>query len=338
MEEIEVIIKLSPKNQIYYISIRKSDTILKLKEYCQFLSKIPPDQQNLLYKGKILLNEKLISDYNIENNQDILLVKRGDPTPQNDQLNQNSNNLNLNKNCLNINNINFSIDKEINFNNISNFYSKIDLDSFLNNVDVNNLNNLCQSFGLGCFSELSEFEIQKAIKTLNDPSFREIFNNAMQDPSLIEMAFNDPVIQEKIKNIPSLNFGFQSLNILLIPHYFQMAQNMFSKKNQNQNENYGTEISKPPDPFENLHNNQINQMMNSSGQISNINNFNNNTGNKEKFGNNRINIDYKEKYKEQLSQLKNMGFINEENNIEALKISKGIIDDNVLDKLLKEKN
>ena len=47
MEEIEVIIKLSPENIINYISIRKSDTILKLKEYYQIISKIPPDQQNL---------------------------------------------------------------------------------------------------------------------------------------------------------------------------------------------------------------------------------------------------------------------------------------------------
>ena len=338
MEEIEVIIKLSPKNQIYYISIRKSDTILKLKEYCQFLSKIPPDQQNLLYKGKILLNEKLISDYNIENNQDILLVKKVDPTPESAQLKQTSNNLNSIENFLKNNNKIFSNNKEANYNEIAHSCSKLNFGSLFDNLDYNNLDNLYQSFGIGNFSEIHGIESQKFEEKLNDPSFREIFNNVIHDPSLIEMALYNPEFQEKIKNIPPLNFAFQNINALLIPHYFQMAQNIFIKKKQNENENYGTEISKPPDPFENLHNNQINQMMNSSGQISNINNFNNNTGNKENFGNNRINIDYKEEYKEQLSQLKNMGFINEENNIEALKISNGIIDDNVLDKLLKEKN
>ena len=51
--------------------------------------------------------------------------------------------------------------------------------------------------------------------------------------------------------------------------------------------------------------------MDFSGQIPNINNFNNNTENKDNFKINGINIDYKEKYKEQLSQLKNMGFIKE---------------------------
>ena len=113
-----------------------------------------------------------------------------------------------------------------------------------------------------------------------------------------------------------------------------MAQSMMPKKN----ENCGTGISEPPGPFENLNNNQINQMMDFSGQKPNIKNFNNITGNKENLGNKGINTDYKEKYKEQLSQLKNMGFINEGNNIQALKQSNGIIDNEVLDKLLQEKN
>ena len=75
MEEIEVNIKIAANNQIYSLPIRKSDTITKLKEYCQIISNIPPAQQNLLYKGKILSNEKLIKDYDIENNHEIILVK-----------------------------------------------------------------------------------------------------------------------------------------------------------------------------------------------------------------------------------------------------------------------
>ena len=79
MEEIEVNIKIAENNKIYNIPIRKLDTILKLKEYCKIISNTPQDQQNLLYKGKILLDEKLINDYNIENNHDIILVKKKAP-------------------------------------------------------------------------------------------------------------------------------------------------------------------------------------------------------------------------------------------------------------------
>ena len=320
MEEIEVIIKLSPENIINYLSIRKSDTILKLKEYCQIISKIPPDQQNLLYKGKILVNENLISDYNIENNHEILLLKKGDQTPENAQLNQNSN-FNLNETFLKNNNINISNNKEMNFNEVAKVYSKLNLDSFINNIDFNGINSLAQSFGIGKISDLFGIEPQKMKEKLNDPTFKEIFNNIGKDPSLIEMAFDHPKFKEKIINNPALKFGFQNLNALLIPKYFQMAQNILPKQKQNENENNGTTISNPPEPFGNLNNNQINQIMDFSSQVSNINNFNNNnnTENKDNFKISEINIDYKEKYKEQLSQIKNMGFTNEEANIQVLK-------------------
>lgn len=91
MDQIEVNIKLAQNNHLYTLPIRKLDTIYKLKEYCQVLSQIPQDQQNLFYEGKILLNEKLISDYNIEDNHNILLEKKEDQKSVNVPLNQNSN-------------------------------------------------------------------------------------------------------------------------------------------------------------------------------------------------------------------------------------------------------
>ena len=83
MEQIEVNIKLASNNQVYNLPIRKSESIIKLKEYCQIISNIPQDQQILLYKGKMLLNEKLIKDYDIENNQEIILAKREEQKPMN---------------------------------------------------------------------------------------------------------------------------------------------------------------------------------------------------------------------------------------------------------------
>ena len=113
-----------------------------------------------------------------------------------------------------------------------------------------------------------------------------------------------------------------------------MGLNTFQKNERNSIEDSESEISTPPDPFGNLFNNQINQLKNSSSQLPIINTFNNNnTGNKENFKNSGVNIDYKEKYKDQLSQLKNMGFFNEEINIQALKQSNGITE-NAIDMLL----
>ena len=89
MDLIEVTIKLQTKNLMNYMLIGRSDKIEKLKERCEKLSDIPPDEQILIYKGKILLNDNLISYYNIDNNDNIILKKKEEPSPVNIPLNQN---------------------------------------------------------------------------------------------------------------------------------------------------------------------------------------------------------------------------------------------------------
>ena len=76
MEEIQVKIKMTSNAKVYNVKITKSDTILKLKEEVEKQTQIPPLSQNLVYKGRILVNEKLVSDYNIENDHTIILVNK----------------------------------------------------------------------------------------------------------------------------------------------------------------------------------------------------------------------------------------------------------------------
>ena len=168
MEEIEVNIKLQENNRVYNIPIRKSDTILKLKEYCKIISNIPQDQQNLLYKEKILLDDKIINDYNIENNHDIILAKKKDPKSVNIPISQNSNNYNSKENFININNINFSNNKEINPNEVANAFNKVpDYFSIFNNADLNLIDKLFKIYGLGKFSDMTGVENQEFKEILN---------------------------------------------------------------------------------------------------------------------------------------------------------------------------
>ena len=199
MEQIEVNIKLESNNKIYNIPIRKLDTVLKLKEYCKILSKIPPDQQNLLYKGKILSDEKLINDYNIENNQNIILVKKEKPKIINTPIESFKND------------IRFPINKEINYNKIVNAARQIpDITSYLNNVDFNKLDNYYKAMGLGSFSDLIGCEPQVFKELLKDPSIRDMMNNVLKDPSLLELTFNNPELKNKIKNNHFMRFCFQN--------------------------------------------------------------------------------------------------------------------------------
>ena len=181
MDQIEVNIKLAQNNHLYTLPIRKLDTIYKLKEYCQVLSQIPQDQQNLFYEGKILLNEKLISDYNIEDNHNILLEKKEDQKSVNVPLNQNSN-------------------KEIKQDKISISSNKQpDIISFINNIDLNQLENFYQSLGFGKYSEITGVELQTVKEMLNDPSTKDMIIGMAKDPTLIEMSLNSPLVKAKIK-------------------------------------------------------------------------------------------------------------------------------------------
>ena len=321
MEEIEVNIKLAENNKIYNILIRKVDTILKLKEYCKILSNIPQDQQNLLYNGKILSNEKLIKDYIIENNHYIILAKKEDSKPVNTPLEQNSDSSNSENNFFN--------NKNENIPNLSSFYNKI---------DMNKVDNLFQVLGLGNFSDFGvDPQIYKeGLKGISTGEMMDTMKKMRDDPLFLEKYYNNPKLQKIFQKFPFVKNGLQNLEEILVPQRILMLQNMFKENDKKINESSKTEIPLPPEPFESLNNIQNSQMMNSSKLISNINTFNkNSTGNKEIFSNSGIEIDYKEKYKDQLSQLKDMGFINEENNIKALKHSNGNIY-NALQNLLKQ--
>ena len=181
MDQIEVNIKVAASNYEYNLPIRKSDTILKLKEYCEAISSIPPAQQNLLFKGKKLLNEKLISDYNIENNGNILLVKKDEPKPENNPINQNPNNLNLNGNLFNINNINLSNNNELNSNEIADAYKRAqfqDLLSLYDNIDINKIDSFYKLMGIN-LSDICGMDLQQFKELLKDPSNRDMLNSAM---------------------------------------------------------------------------------------------------------------------------------------------------------------
>ena len=304
MDQIEVNIKLAKNNQVYNLPIRKSETILKLKEYCQIISNIPQDKQILLYKGEMLLNEKFIKDYDIENNQEIILVK-----------NEEQKTVNIHQ---------FSDNKEINPKKIAKAFENIpDLLSFFEKVDYVKLANYLKLMKIGFSPEVSNSKNQEFKEFLKEPKSRYLLKNINKNGSLAKIIFSDPSVQKDIQEIPILKLWFQNPEIYLTPQNFKKIQNMF-EVNEKDIDCSNSEISVPPDPFGSLNSNQNSQIMNSSQ-------------NKEIFGNNEIDIDFKKEYKEQMSQLKDMGFTNEESNIQALLCFDGDIE-KTIEGLLRLKN
>ena len=307
MDQIEVYIKITPNNKVYSLPIRKSEKILKLKEYCKILSKIPQNQQDLLFKGNILLNEKLISDYDIKDNDNIILIKKEEPNLRNIPIKQNFNNLNSNENSFNINNINIPNNDEINANELADVNKRTqpqEIISFLENTDSDKLDDYFKLLGIK-FSDIFEVEPQIFKTLLKDPSFKNHFNNIInmnKDPSILEMRLKHPAYKNLINNNPYMKFFFQNPQLMLALQMLQINQNMFKKDESNSVEKSNSKIPKPPEPLERLNNNLINQMKNqipnslNSNEIAfnlnNINFSNNNEINFNEFANACKQLDY----------------------------------------------
>ena len=354
MDVIQVKIKLTSNAQVYTISVSKSDTIFQLKEKLQGLTQIPPLSQNLVYKGRILANENLISDYNIENDHTIILVKKHTTAPQTQNTSQQ--NLNTSHNTSNTNSIpstnansNSNTNVNNNLGNNSNpFMGGIpDLSSFgslLGNIDPNELNNMMQNMGglggLGGLGGMSGINPQMMGQLLSNPMYMQMMQNMLQNPEMIQMALNSPQMQQFAQNNPQMQVLLnnpQLIQQMLSPQNLQTISNMFTgmsnQQNQNPNNSSGAGNNQNQSGFDLAQMQQLLQNigglqgLEGLGGLGNANNLGGpgNLGNLGNMGTgeNNPNVDYKEKYKEQLAKLKEMGFINEETNLQILKQCSG---------------
>lgn len=73
---INIKIKLTNNNTNFDVKLLPSQTVLDLKKACSEPSKLSEKEQNLVYKGRILVDDKLLSDYSIQNDHTIILVKK----------------------------------------------------------------------------------------------------------------------------------------------------------------------------------------------------------------------------------------------------------------------
>jgi uncharacterized ubiquitin-like protein YukD len=72
--EITIKIKLTNTNSTFDVKILSNAAVTDLKKACVEQSTLSIEEQNMVYKGRILADEKLISDYNVQNDHTIILV------------------------------------------------------------------------------------------------------------------------------------------------------------------------------------------------------------------------------------------------------------------------
>ena len=343
-DEIQVKIKMTSNAKVYKIKISKSDTIQALKEKCEKETEIPPQSQNLVYKGRILSNEKLVSDYKIENDHTIILVKKHTPsqttttetktTTTTNTTNSSSNNNNTNTNNNNSNNNN----NQNPFGGLGGQMPDLSqLGSLMGNIDPNMLNNMMQSLGgSGGFGNMGMgMNPQMIGQMLSNPMYMQMLQNMLQNPEIIQQALNSPQMRQMAQNNPQMQAILnnpQLMQQMLNPQTLQMISNMFgaannnnTNNNTNNNNNNNNNQQMPPIDFS-----QMANLFGNMGGLFGNNNMGTGMGTgEENFSNigindnNDANVDYKEKYKDQLAQMKDMGFVNEETNIQVLKQCSG---------------
>jgi len=76
MEEILIKIKRTNTNNTLEIKITKGSTVSELKEVIQEKSGIEASRQTLVYKGRILSDDKTLIEYSVDNEHSLILVEK----------------------------------------------------------------------------------------------------------------------------------------------------------------------------------------------------------------------------------------------------------------------
>ncbi len=75
-EEITIKIKRINNNTLIEMKIGKSATVLELKEKIQEKTGVDTNRQNLVYKGKVLVDDKTLAEYQVENDHTLIYVEK----------------------------------------------------------------------------------------------------------------------------------------------------------------------------------------------------------------------------------------------------------------------
>ena len=72
--QITIKIKQNSTNLNFDITISKLSSVLDLKKECALQSNIEESAQNLVYKGRLLSDDKMLQDYDIKNDHTIIII------------------------------------------------------------------------------------------------------------------------------------------------------------------------------------------------------------------------------------------------------------------------
>ena len=300
MTEVQIKIKFTKGGQttLKELTLLSDMLIEELRVVIEEELKVPSYKQNLIFRGKMLQNGKKLEDYKISNNDIILLVEKVGETGDKIGLN------------------------------------KVTGQSGIGVPGQINYDLLKQPMGfnadIGQVIEAMKIpEIAGQVESMfDDPN---IMNSFMENPQIKELININPGIKNLLTNKEFMKSMFQPENLERIKRFQDGTANLqdlttgFGLNNNMNNNNLNNPFGMYGMPMGNPF--MMNPMMmglpNLFGQGFGNNNLNNN------LNNNNMNMtpeQLKEKYKDQINKIKDMGFSNEEEILNAIKKTNGNID------------
>ena len=309
MTELTIKVKHSKRDPVIKdITIISDMLVDDLRIIIEEEFKVPPKKQNLIFKGRMLANNKKLEDYKISNGDTILLVEKFGNNNENIGLN----NVKVQTGVGARGQINYDLFKQ----------------PMGGSADINQI-----------IEAMKIPEIAGQMEAIaDDPN---IINAMMQNPQIKAMCDANPMIKELMMNKDFIRSMFSienlermkrlqegNLNELQnIPNLGNFGNNMGNNTGNNMNMGNMNMFGMPGmgmgmpmfNPM--LMNNLFSQGQNMFGQNmpgQNSGNMNNLTPTKEQL---------KDKYKNQIETIKGMGFDNEDDIVNALNKTNGNIDD-----------
>jgi ubiquilin len=286
-DQITIKIKQSSNNVISNVTISKSEKVVELKKAITDITGIDAIKQNLVYKGRILFDDKVLSDYNLENDHTIILVEKAG----------NSSTVQDPNKVLNMPmQTGLGIPGQINTDLL-----RQPLNTNLGNVDLEGMANL-----------------------MNNPEVRQNMNAMLSDPSVINAMLENPSIKPMLDANPYLRNMMsnpQFLQTMMDPTFLQNMSTMMNNRNTTTNTNTNTNTNMNTNNMNPFMNMNMMNMMNNPFLMGTMSNQNTYMGNPP-----QTNTDPKEKFKDQNQKLIDMGFSDEAANIQALVKTHGNVD------------
>jgi ubiquilin len=203
-ENINVKIKMSSNNQTYEVSVAPENTILEFKQLISEKSGLKENEQNLVYKGKILADDKILKDYNIQNDHTIILVKKFVDTEKKEEKKPTTTTTTtVNQNTQNV-------------------------DPF----SMGGLGGMSGMGGLGGLSGMGGMDPSQLGSMLNNPMYMQMMNEMLQDPNTLNMIMNSPQLKPLLDSNPQMRQMLQNpqmMQMLMNPQNLQNAMSMMGQ-------------------------------------------------------------------------------------------------------------